>query len=253
MKGPLFLFAIPLVSMALTSACSPSPPPTLPMPSGLTYEEYELVGGPTLEPFGFVPVKGTMETILQPRQAERSRRVIQESLFLQGHHALQVPYGGGTLTATESYSPDGSSGSVVVTLGDQELYRIDIGMASPITALRGLWAWPAHWAVETDYFTREAFAGRLSVDGVLVCPAGHCQEAFDFQLIRGRPLYFLKRAERIDLSFDGQEVTLGFDEVPHYQCCSASVLNPQHAEHMVAFFGRRDRTWYYVEIGAYGQ
>ena len=253
MKGPPPTLAILLLSMAWTSACSPSPAPTLPVPAGLTVEEHELVGGPTLEPFGFVPVNGTMESILATRAAERSRHVVQESLFLQGHHALRIPYSGGTLTAMESYSPDGSSGSVAVTLGEQELYRIDIGMASPITALRGLWAWPAHWAVETDYFTRESFAGRLSVDGVLVCPAGGCQEAFDFQLMRGRPFYFLERAEKIGFAFDGQEVILGFDEVPHYQCCSASVLNPQHAENMVAFFGRRDRTWYYVEIGAYGQ
>ena len=41
------------------------------------------------------------------------------------------------------------------------------------------------------------------------------------------------------------------DAIPHCVCCSAADLNPVRAENMVAFFGLRDGTWYYVEMGVY--
>ncbi len=66
----------------------------------------------------------------------------------------------------------------------------------------------------------------------------------------GKPFYFFRRGGRIGFSYEGQEVLLGYDRVPHYECCSGAELNPVHAENMVAFFAQRDGKWYYVEIGA---
>jgi hypothetical protein len=39
--------------------------------------------------------------------------------------------------------------------------------------------------------------------------------------------------------------------VIHYQCCSASALNPVQAQKMLAIFARRGEMWYYVEAGVF--
>ena len=77
------------------------------------------------------------------------------------------------------------------------------------------------------------------------------QEAFGFQLMNGKPFYFFKRDGQIGISYDDQEMVLGYSSVPHYACCSAAERNPRKARNMVAFFAQRDERWYYVEIGAY--
>ncbi len=46
---------------------------------------------------------------------------------------------------------------------------------------------------------------------------------------------------------------LGYDEIPHYNCCGESSLNPKIYPNLVAFFGRKGQAWYYTEIGVFGQ
>jgi len=230
-------------------ACAPTgTSSTLP---DLTIEEHRLIEAPATEPLTFKPVEGSMEMILASHASARSKVIPDGSLLIDGRHALRAGLGGDVLTATEFYGTDASAGWVTVTRGDREIYRLDTGMASPIAGLQGLWTYDDHWALETSYVTPESFGGRLSVDGAVVVPGGGVDEAFDFQLLRGKPFYFLSRLGRIGFHYDGQEVPSGYDEIPHYQCCSASVLNPLHAENMLAFFARRAEVWYYVEIGAF--
>lgn len=249
MKSPLTGTAFLALSLLLSSACSS--PGTSSSTADLTVEEHRLVEAPSTEPLAFKPVQGSMDQILALHAAERARGVPDESLLIDGHHALRLSLGSEVLTATEYHSPDGSSGWVAVSRDGGEIYQIDTGMASPITGLQGLWTYDDHWALETAYITAESFGGRLSLDGALVVPGGGVDEAFDFQLLQGKPFYFLSRLGRIGFHYDGREVPSGYDEVPHYQCCSASVLNPLHAEDMLAFFARRGAVWYYVEIGAF--
>jgi hypothetical protein len=193
-----------------------------------------------------------MEAVLALHAAERSKLIPDGSLLLDGHHAMRASLGGDRLTATEFWGTDASSGWVSVTRDDQQIYRIDVGMASPIAGLQGLWTYEDHWALETAYMTPDSFGGRLSVDGTLIVPRGGLDQAFDFQLMRGKPFYFLSKLDHIGYSYNGREIPAGYDEIPHYQCCSASVLNPLHADNMVAFFARRGDTWYYIEIGVFG-
>jgi len=237
-------------SLALTSACNPAAAPAVPA-ADLTIEEHRLIEAPTLEPLAFKPVEGSMDTILARHAAERSKIIPDGSMLIDGHLAMRATFGSDTLTATEYYSPDSPTGWVTVMRGDKEVYRIDTGMPSPITGLQGLWVYDEHWVLETAYITPDSFSGRLSVDGTLLVPRGGLDQAFDFQLMHGRPFYFLSKLGHIGFSYDGREVPSGYDEIPHYQCCSASVLNPRHAENMVAFFARHSDTWYYVEIGVF--
>ncbi len=67
----------------------------------------------------------------------------------------------------------------------------------------------------------------------------------------GRPFYCFKKDGKIGLSYDGQVVEVGYDDIPHYGCCCAAELNPSPAKNMVAFFAKREGIWYYVEISVY--
>lgn len=239
--------ALAVALSLLIAACGPST--KLALPEGLTVEEYALRQAPTIEPLAFEPVQGSMESVYSRRAVERSKVIPVESLLLNGEHSFQKTLGAATLTATEHYSA--GVGWVTLTRAGTEIYRIDTGMASPITGLRGLWIYDDHWLMETAYVTQDAVNGRLTRDGELLNNGRGYEEAFNFQLMKDKPFYFFKRDGRLGLSYADQDVSAGYDEIPHYNCCSASELNPLQAENMVAFFARRAGTWYYVEVGAY--
>ncbi len=53
----------------------------------------------------------------------------------------------------------------------------------------------------------------------------------------------------IGIAYAGKEAMLGYDQVPHFGCCSAGALNPRHYPGLVSFFAVREGAWYYVEAG----
>jgi hypothetical protein len=238
-----------LCLVVILAACNPA---SLPGPSsGLTIEEHALAQRPSTEGLAFEPLDGSMEAILARHAAERSRVIPNESAFIDGHSTMQASLGTDLIAAYEYYRSSDFSNWVIVTCNGKEIYRVGTGMPSPITGLRGLWTYDDHWVLETAYISPESFSGNLTLDGSLPNPAMGYEQVFDFQLMHTRPFYFFQKDGRIGLSYDGQAAAASYDEVPHYQCCSASVLNPLHAEDMVAFFARRGSTWYYVEAGVF--
>ena len=250
-RGPRCLLPVIVAFLALLlSACSAVNESSI--PSGLTVEEHALAGAPSMEPLAFTPLEGTMESVLALHAGERLLTIPDDTLLLNGRHALRLSMGSEELTATEFYDSAAGAGYVTLSRGQAEIYRIDTGMPSPIPGLQGLWSYDDHWVLETAYISDDAYGGRLSMDGALLCPPADCVEAFDFQLLAGRPFYFFRNNEEIGFSYNGRLAAAGYDEVPHYECCSASVLNPLHAYNMTAFFARRGGTWYYVEIGVFG-
>jgi hypothetical protein len=230
------------------AACAPA---VRGSPTGLALEEHVLRSEPSVEPLAFEPVEGSMDQILAVHAAQRAKRGAEASVLIDGQPGIRTRLGTEELIAREHFDPGDASDWVGVTRGGQETYRIDTGMPSPIAGLRGLWTYDQHWVLETAFIEPEAYSGRLSMDGALVIPDGARLEAFDFQLLHGRPFYFFRTVNGIRLSYDGADVAATYDEVPHYWCCSAAALNPIHAEDMLAFFARRAETWYYVEAGTF--
>ena len=164
---------------------------------------------------------------------------------------MRTTVGRATLIATENYSSDGSSGWVTVMRDGKQIFRVDTGMASPVTSLRGLWTYDDHWVLETAYITQDSTGGRLSRDGAALNTSHGYEDAFNFKLLHRRPFYFFKKDSNIGFSFDGKDTLAGYDEIPHYGCCSESELNPRTAQNLVAFFARRGGAWYYIEIGVF--
>jgi hypothetical protein len=243
----------------------------LPLPAGLILEEYALLDPPGFEPLTFHPVQGSQKVILAKRYSERGAKFRDNSFSDEMYFSMRARLGGSDLVARQVYNETGSDGWVAVARDGEEIYRIGIGPGSPVTALRGLWVYDDHWVLETARITRPKgtqiqegntihvtypdAVGQISQDGELLnerLNGGYgYEEMFGFQLIAGRLFYFFKQDGKIGFSYDGQVVMAGYDDIPHYLCCSSGELNPVVAKNMVAFFAQGDQVWYYVEIGVY--
>jgi hypothetical protein len=229
----------------------------LALPAGLAVEEYLLKAEPVAE--------GSLYfTYGDPRRLHASERALTfPSPYCSNQDALKMcaSLAGHNLVAEEIYSNDGSSGNVVLKQAGVEIYRIASGPGSPLNALQGLWVYDSHWALEAARITETQqgntittnAVGRIIVDGQILNESLGYDEAFDFQTLNDRPFYFFKRNGKIGASYDGVEIPLDYDKVPHYGCCSAAELNPRRYQDMVEFFATRDNNWYYVEIGVFKQ
>ena len=224
-------------------------------PSELSIEAYAL-SEPPQEEWTQLPFVDTTEG--DPRlkhEDERSQSFPDASCIQEDQYGFCAMLGSDQLFAREDWS-EPASGLVLVTRNGEEIYRIPIGEASPVPTLRGLWVYDNHWVIETVFVNTASSSwavGQITMDGELLNDQYGYEEAFGLQTIKGKPFYFIKKDGKINANYDGVEITLGYDEIPHYNCCMASSLNPMIAQIMVAFFAREGSNWYYVEMGAFDQ
>jgi hypothetical protein len=236
------------------------------LPPELSIDEYQLVDTPSIEPFSFLPVSGTSAEILAKHQKEREDILEENCPFFASSPGTPIQLGNSQLVALEIYSdPIAGQGalesvSIQVKRDNEIIYTIPAGVGSPISNYRGLWIYSNHWVLENANVNEnitngnEAMLdvfGQIVRDGVLLNERYKYDEAFGFQLMNGKPFYYYKRNNQIDVSYNNQEIILGYSQIPHYQCCSAGALDPRSAKNMVAFYAQRDGKWYYVEIGVY--
>lgn len=164
-----------------------------------------------------------------------------------------VTFNGDTLVASEGAQPCEFEGCINVTRNGEEIFRTNAGGISPIEPLRGLWTYDNHWVLETNlFFSDTPYNGQIIVDGEALNQQHGYEESFNFQTINGYPFYFFRRDGKVSAWFDGEEIPLDYDDVPHYLCCSDSGLNHKAREGAVLFFGNRGEQWYFVQIAAPG-
>ena len=217
------------------------PPETV---AGLTVITRKVWGAPEMDPLRFRTWQGeSFDALTMGWGDDFTFHWLNDIL------GMELDVGNDKYIAQEIYNNDGI-GQVALTLNGDEIYKIDAGHGSPISALRGIWSYDDHWVLETNYYTDETpFNGRISQDGILLNDANGYEEAFNFQTVNGRPFYFFKKDGSIDAWYDGQIIPLGYEKIPHYSCCSEAELNPRMWKNMVAFFGIRGKEWYVVQIG----
>ena len=219
-------------------------------------EEYLLKAEPVAEGSLYF----TYGNPLMLRAKERAK-TFPDTHCIEADLKMCASLGSHQLVAEETISNDGSNGNVILTQDGVEIYRIATGPGSPVNALRGLWVYDGHWALEAAKIseTQQGNAitvnavGQIIVDGKILNESLGYEEAFGFQTLNGRPFYFFKRNGKIGASYDGVEIPLAYDQVPHYGCCSMGTLNPRTYQDMVEFLAAKDGNWYYVEIGVFGQ
>jgi hypothetical protein len=243
----LFVFVILVLVGFGLSGCSAS---TQQRAGALQLEEHRLVGAPELETLGFQPLQGTQEEILAVHAIDRSRGFSNEVSMVQGNPAILSLGDSGDLLAVLITSGQGQPEQTVrVWKGGKIVLETAAGLPSPVLPLQGLWAYDGHWALEILLTDQSTWAGEVFIDGELMNELQGYDEAFGLQLLAGKPFFFFRRNGHVGYSYDGQEMELEYDEVPHYRCCGESSLNPVQAKNMVAFFAVREKTWFYVELG----
>ena len=265
LKFSLVQLAVVFIFLTALVACNGStttPATPTPVPPRLSFNEYPLKQPPEPESLLLYfadPVQGDPRLL---HASERSKvfAFFDSSCTYMNGLGRCVNMGPDKLIAQEEFNNDGSGGTVSLTRNDETIYEIPIGPGSPIDGLRGLWVYGDHWVLETAYITQRSegdtiysdAVGQVTLDGVLLNDKFGYEEAFGFQTIQGKPFYFYKLNGKIDAWYDGNDIPLGYDKILHYGCCSAATLNPHMSQNMVAFFAQRGDTWYYAEIGVFG-
>jgi len=234
-------------------------------PSRLTIEEYPLQYAPLADPLSFIPEQGSLDEILAKHQQERDVPSPDNSILYNGQPAFSIQLGDEKIIAFESYessvTSQGASQTVTVQVlrNDQVVYIADAGEVSPINNLRGLWTFSDHWVIEIAYVKLDLASndsplepvGQIIQDGESLNDRYGYEQTFGFQLIKDKPFFFFQQNGKIGFSYDGEQIPMEFDQIPHYQCCSAAALNPRTGLYMVSFFAQRQDTWYYVETGVF--
>ena len=229
--------------------------------SGLRIEEYALMCAPCPDPLTITTTQGTQPDIFF-LPSTRFDTHPNQSFDAAGHLTSSVVLGNDKISVTEITGDSTASGNGVniqVARNGQIMDTIQAGDVTPLDTLRGLWVFDDnHWVLEIAHVTSMPgpdnsvsfdAVGQIFQDGVLLNERNNYQAAFGFQTMNGRPFYFFKRDGRINIVYDGQEMLLGYTEIPHYGCCSAAEMNPRSYVDGVAFFAQRDGRWYYVGIG----
>ena len=137
---------------------------------------------------------------------------------------------------------DYERGQVQVMQGEEQVYAF-AALFLVDMPVKGLWSWEGHWLLEVDGF--------LIQDGVILNEGLVYEEIFGWQLLNGKPFYYFRKGPRVGVSYDGSRLPVYYDEVIHYRCCEPAMFNNGGNEDIAWFYGLRDGTWYYVEIGRY--
>jgi len=225
---------------------APTPTPSClqarPGASQLVIEEHPLKVGPMIPqvegPY-FETADGDTPEILAKNQCYRAGEALWDF--------SQASVGGQPLELRHS----GDLGDELqITLGDRLVYNV-LTRPCAFTMERGSWGYEGHWAVELQLPNEQdpwlPTDGQIIQDGQDLNAACGYEESYNFALLGGKPFYFYRKEGGLGISYDGQELPLPYDEIPHYQCCSAGATNPETRPNLVWFFGRKGQQWYYVE------
>lgn len=212
----------------------------------LIIEAYELTGKPNPETLKFTSVQGRDFTVADFEISKPFPSNQLEGTPLR----FTVTINSDVIISAPDAQPGDFEESITVTRNGEEIFRTSTGGISPINPMQGLWAYDDHWVLETNLFLEDKpFNGQIFVDGASINEQNGYEEAFNFQTINERPFYFFRRNNKVDAWFDGQEIPLGYEDVPHYLCCGDTRLNPRARQAATIFFGTIGDTWYFVRIG----
>lgn len=241
----------------------------LKLTSGLSIDVYALIQPPHVEPLWFSLISNYSQSEIMAIH-EKDRKLLFPDNVIEDEtgYNMMTQFKSHVLKTKNVYftypTPQpGSLGTIAieVLLDDEVIYTANGGKGNtPYYNLQGLWQYNNHWVLEHVYVTvtvdekgntTDNIVGQVVRDGVLLNKEYSYEEVFGFQLMKRKPFFFYKENGGIGISYDSQNLLLGFEEIPRYKCCSSAELNPWQSQNMVSFFARKGETWYYVEIGVY--
>ena len=266
-SGKFYEINIPVYSI--------NPPKTQEIPSfipeNLSIEEYLVhtyfVDDVTIS---FTPDSGTRQEILDKHKTERKKKQVEPMLInILSPEPVSLNLTNGDMISffvkTEHIPADTEFieagwdwlryGHDIYTLyaekSDERVFEKELGLYI-FAGLPKIWSIGNHWFLEIASTSGyNCGKGDIFKDGQSLAELNGYFQAFGFQFMHGKPFYFYEKNGEIGVNYNGYEIPLGYDSVPHYNCCSGSAYNPQVYENMVAFFPLNGETQYYVEIGVF--
>jgi len=231
------------------SACGTT---TSTIQSELQLEQYSLLSAPELVPLTFQTQDMTQNEILAKRENERQKITSNPVQSIDGLPTIFSLGSGKDMAAVVRTSTEAPLHQVVDLIEDEEIiFSVDAGLPSPAIPLQGLWSYENHWVLEIVYSDPNTWKGMIYQDGELINDKFDYDEAFGFQLLSSKPFYFFQRDGNVGYSYNGHEVTLPYQQIPHYHCCAETERNPIHAETLVSFFAVQDDNWFFVDLGLF--
>ena len=214
-------------------------------PSGLSIEEHPLVKQPEIEPLVILPLDGLTQAEVMDRHKDGWGKTLSpDQYYSVGGGDLWVMQGNDKLEAAWGPTENGKV-TARVTRNGNVIFSTPIEPPGTTSPLRVLTVYSDHWALEiaqektplppNTQLVDSFFKGEIFVDGRSLNDLHGYDESFGFQTINGRPFYFYKRAGKTWVSYDGQNIALGYDGVWHYGCCSGGELTPAWRKISTAF------------------
>jgi hypothetical protein len=257
MKRKFFIvFRVVFIIVALVS-CTSTPDIPTQIPAELSIEEHPLVKRPEIEPLIILPQEAlTQAEILDKHSSEWEKTLPPNEYYSVGGGNLWVSQGNDKLE-TSWETTENEKTTAQVTRNRKVIFSTVIEAPGTTSPLRVLTVYDDHWVIEIaqakaipviHHELDSFFIGEIFVDGQSLNTLNGYEETFGFQTIHDRPFYFYKRNGKTGISYDGREIPLNYNGIPHYGCCSASALNPRIAQDMIGFFAWRGNQWFYTEI-----
>lgn len=234
----------------------------LELPDGFSLEAFELAVRP-LPGEPFQPVGASAAAVLE---RHRGQRELEWPLFIgtiedaEAYYAFQAIGAVGDerfyARSLAVQSEDrGMLEGVEVIRDDQVLYTIPPETMGP-GLLGRLWVDGPHWYLNVLHArpvlgTELELVADVIADGQSLSERNGFDEAFNFQLLAGRPFFFYRSVDGYGFSYDGVLYPMTYTSIEHSLCCAGGVMNPLAGQDMVAFFAQRGETWYYVEAGVF--
>jgi hypothetical protein len=230
-------------------------------PSGLSIEEHPLATQPEIEPLVILPFENLSQTQVLDKHKDLWESTLSPHEYNHGGDLWAIR---GDIKLEPVWGPmDSGKLTAQVKRNGVVIFSTLIEPPGTMNPFRVLTVYDNHWVFEiaqekepippntqqVDSF----FKGEIFVDGQSINDLHGYEESFGFQTIHGRPFYFYKRNDKTGISFDGQEIDLGYDGVWHYGCCSGGALNPRTAQNIIGFFAWRAEHWFYTETGVFDQ
>ncbi len=267
-SGNSYRINIPIYSISQQSAKLP-----VSLPESLSIEEYAVethfVAEARIE---FTPLDGeySRQEVLEKHAAERQKEPNSDSFILNPSwdselvssklangdeisffvETKRIPVDSRLVdTDWEEFQYEHDVRILHVLNNGEEVLAVEL-VVGVFPELPRVWIWEDHWSLEIERTSYACRKGDIFVDGQSLSELNGYYDAF-FQVLHGKPFYFYERDEKIGINYDGQDIPLGYDGVPHTNCCSGFAYNIQAYENMVAFFPMKDDVQYYVEIGVF--
>lgn len=213
----------------------------------LTMEVYERTKIRPTDSYEFVTTFGPSSEIL------KTRRPLRDVM----HRPFSPPPLNGQQLKAVRQEIDGEV-IITVSLGDEEVLSVNVGVGTPLNNLHGLWVISEDWYVEIAHTTLPTvpetpieIRGEVFKNGISLNEQYGYEETFGFQPLDDKPFFFFLKDGEIGINYAGEESMLGFDSIQHYACCSAGIFNPRAYLNMVTFFASKASKNYYVELGLF--